>query len=117
MFTKDEAKQDAAWKFMEFWTTNAELQTVLPKSGQMSTLREVYEQEDVKSDGVVMSFYDILQNGKTRDAVAYQGIMDLEFQEILQGAAALEEDVDGLDAEAAENTIAKAQEAKVYPEG
>jgi small GTP-binding protein len=51
------------------------------------------------------------------DAVAYPGIMDLEFQEILQGAAALEEDVDGLVAEAAENTIAKAQEAKVYPEG
>ncbi len=117
MFTKDEAKQDAAWKFMEFWTTNRELQTVLTKSGQMSTLKEVYEQDDIKSDSVAMSFFDILANGKTRDAVAYQGIMDLEFQEILQGAASLEEDVDGLVAEAAENTIAKAQEAKVYPGG
>lgn len=116
MFTKDESKQDAAWKFLEFWTSNVELQTVLTMSGQMSTLKEVYEQDEVKADNVIMSFYEILKHGKTRDAVPYQGIMDLEFQEILQGAAALESDVEAMVDYAAETTIAKAIEAKVYPQ-
>lgn len=116
IFTKDEAKQDAAWKFLEFWTTNVDVQKELTLSGQMSTLKAVYEEEDVKSDEVLMSFYEILQNAKTRDAVPYQGIMDLQFQEILQGAASLYDDPAGLIDTAAENTISQAQEAKVYPQ-
>ena len=116
MLTKDEAKQEAAWKFMEFWTTSIDVQKELTLSGQMTTLKEVYEQEEVMADEVIMSFYEVLQNAKTRDAVAYQGIMDLEFQEILQGAASLYDDVEGLIDYAAENTITKAKEAKVYPE-
>jgi len=113
MFTKDEAKQDAAWKFMEFWSTS-EIQKVLTLNGQMSTLKSVYEDSEISKDDITMSFLKILESGKTRDAVPYQGIMELEFQEVFQAAASLDEDIEGKIERAAQNTIDKAKEAKLY---
>lgn len=118
MFCKDPAKQEAAWKFMEFWTTS-EVQKVLTLSGQMSTLKSLYESDaDVMADKVLMDFYNILQNGKTRDKVGYQGMMDLQFQELLQAASMQMPEADLIAAidKAAKNTIDEATKAGVYPQ-
>lgn len=113
MFTKDTAKQDAAWKFMEFWSTS-EVQKILTQSGQLTTLKSVYEDPDITKDTTTIDFYNILLNGKTRDAVAYQGMMDLQFQGLLQSAAMLTEDMSTAIDTAAATTIKEAEAAGVY---
>lgn len=92
MMTDDPAKQEAAWKWMEYFA-GEEVQKVLTlEATQMTTLKKIYELPEAKADPSLGPFKDILLNGKTRDAVPFYNAMDDEYQVLLQTAALGNED-------------------------
>lgn len=95
MLTKDEAKQEAAWKLMEYWATSG-IQKELTLTGQLSTYKPIYEDEEIAARADIIQFRDVLLGGKTRDAVVEQSIIDQQFQTLIQSAAMQEPDLAGL---------------------
>jgi ABC-type glycerol-3-phosphate transport system substrate-binding protein len=95
MFTQDPEQQELAWSFMNFYRS-AEVQTLLTKIGQMTSLLEVYQQPEFANDPVWVSYSQGLLGGKTRDSVPFYSAVDLSFQNMVQAVAAGETDIDGL---------------------
>jgi multiple sugar transport system substrate-binding protein len=92
MMTDDPVKQEAAWKWMNYFSSE-EVQTVLTiEATQMTTLKKVYELPEAKADPTLGPFKEILLNGKTRDAVPFYNAMDDEYQVLLQTAVLGNED-------------------------
>jgi multiple sugar transport system substrate-binding protein len=84
MMTNDPRKQEAAWKWMEFFA-GEEVQKVLTlEATQMTTMKSIYDLPEAKNDPALGPFKDILLNGKTRDAVPFYNAMDDEYQILLQ---------------------------------
>lgn len=111
MFAKDPEQQELAWSFMNFYRS-AEVQTLLTKIGQMSSLLEVYEQPEFKDDPVWQSFSKGLYGGKTRDSVPFYSAADEAFQTIVQGATTGEKDMASFIKKAAVDAQKKADSLK-----
>ena len=105
MFTKDPAKQDAAWKFMEFFAGHDVQKALTVKAAQMTTLKEIYDEPELKDDAVMQTFKEGLFGGKTRDAVPFYSAMDEQFQNLIQIAVTSKDDLN----QAVERAAAEAQ--------
>lgn len=92
MFAKDPEQQELAWSFMNFYRS-AEVQTLITRIGQMSSLKEVYDQPEFADDPAWQAFYNGLMGGRTRDAVPFYSAVDEAFKNIIQSAAAGETDM------------------------
>lgn len=101
MFTEDLEQQELAWNFIDFYRS-AEVQTLFTKIGQMTSLLEVYEQDEFKNDPVWQAYSEGLYAAKPRDAVAFYSAADESFKEIVQSAATGEKDLEGIIKEEAE---------------
>jgi multiple sugar transport system substrate-binding protein len=87
MMTDNPAKQDAAWKWMEFFAGDKVQEVLTLEATQMTTLASVYELPEAIADPALGPFKDVLMSGKTRDAVPFYNAMDDEYQILLQTAA------------------------------
>jgi len=109
MFTDDPEQQELAWNFMDFYRS-VEVQTLFTRIGQMSSLLEVYEQDEFKNDPVWQAYSQGLYAAKPRDAVAFYSAADESFKEIVQSAATGETDLEGVIKEEAEKAQKSADE-------
>ena len=109
MFTDDPEQQELAWSFIDFYRS-VEVQTLFTRIGQMSSLLEVYEQDEFKNDPVWQAYSQGLYAAKPRDAVAFYSAADESFKEIVQSAATGETDLEGVIKEEAEKAQKSADE-------
>ena len=94
---------------MDFYRM-VEVQTLFTRIGQMSSLLEVYEQDEFKNDPVWQAYSQGLYAAKPRDAVAFYSAADESFKEIVQSAATGETDLEGVIKEEAEKAQKSADE-------
>lgn len=92
MFTQDPEQQELAWSFMNFYRS-AEVQTLLSRIGQMSSLLEIYEQPEFADDPMWQAFSKGLYGGRTRDGVPFYSAADEAFKELVQSAVIGEENM------------------------
>ena len=109
MFTQDPEQQELAWSFMNFYR-GPEVQTLLTRIGQMTSLKEVYEQPEFADDPAWQAFYKGLEGGRTRDSVPFYSAVDEGYKNIIQSATAGEQDMATIIKEQAKEAQAIADE-------
>lgn len=110
MFAEGEAKQEAAWKWMEYWTTSDIQKVLVEEVGQMTAYKPVYETESLRDDTVIQRFYEQLKYGHTRPAVPFYGVMSQEFRSMVQAVASDTKEPAAAVDEGAQKTIEKAKQ-------
>lgn len=106
MFTEDKEKQDAAWKWMEYFAGKDIQKALTIDASQMTTLKEVYDEPELKNDKVMQTFKEALFGGKTRDGVPFYSAIDDKWQELVQIALLKEGNIE----EAVENAAKEVEE-------
>lgn len=84
MFTDDPEKQEAAWKFMEFWSDIPIQKFLTVEAGQMTAVKDVYEEPELRDDEIMQGFVQGLETATTRPGVPYYDAMSAAFQDMIQ---------------------------------
>jgi multiple sugar transport system substrate-binding protein len=84
IFTDDPEKQEAAWKFMEYWSDIPIQKFLTREAGQMTAVKTVYQEPELRNDEVMQGFVAGLENATTRPGVPFYDAMSAAYQDMIQ---------------------------------